>query len=450
MVFHLLAQPAFGADVARPNFLLIITDQQTGDALSCAGNPHVKTPNLDSLAARGMRFDRSFCTYPLCTPSRASLFTSRMPHEVGITRNGDGSPLPADVISMGLVFKDAGYETAYAGKWHLPTYYPAHAVAQTNRLIPGFAVLPLAPLANKSDMYIGLTVDAGVIAASTKFLQQRHVQPFVLVVSIMNPHDICDVLHYPEKYSALQPSQAPLPPTLPNYPAISNEPDPLRRKREKSANHWTEQQWQEYRAIYYRLVEIADGHIGRVLSCLEDNGLANNTVVIFTSDHGEMMGAHQQAGKSSLYKEALDVPLIIRAPGVTEKATVNSTHLVSGLDLLPTMCDFAGISQPASFRGRSLRPLLEGRSPAWRNHVVAELAEGRMVRSASYKYILYEQGGNREQFFDLRNDPQETQNLIADASVQAALEEHRRWLQAYIKETQDEFGTPERVIRKKK
>jgi len=187
-------------------------------------------------------------------------------------------------------------------------------------------------------------------------------------------------------------------------------------------------------------VESSDQLIGRVLTALEQAGLSSNTIVVFTSDHGEMMGAHGLVTKEKLYEESVAVPLIIAPPAAAPG--VDRSHLVSGLDLMPTLLDYAGISLPSSLEGRSLRPLVSGKTMPWREFVVSEncYPETRMVRTSRYKYIFFAHGENREQFFDLENDPGEMKNLVDDAAVAGEVKRHRRLLQEWMRNTKDAFG----------
>jgi arylsulfatase A-like enzyme len=436
------------------NMLFIITDQQTVGALSCAGNPYVKTPNLDRLAARGVRFEKSYCTYPLCSPSRGSLFTSRTPHELGIGFNGnkDSELSERDLKgkTMGEVFRAAGYETAYAGKWHLKVPFPSFKGQQ----IPGFTMLPLAgrdpgAIDHAKDGK-GLTVDPNTADAAIKFLRQPQKKPFLLVVSLLNPHDICE---YPEcaALRALLPDDpAQLPPARPNLLDTEKLPSALQPAVSQKGD-WAEQQWREYLWVYYRLCEAADTEAGRVLAALDRSGLTGNTVVVFTSDHGEMMGSHQMITKQKLYEESVAVPLFVVPPG--GKARVDDQHLVSGLDVMPTLLDYAGIAAPASLQGKSLRPLVDGKEVPWREFVVSEVngrGEARMVRTPRHKYIVFAEGENREQFFDMEKDPGELRNLIADPVLTTEVERHRRLLAQWRKDTHDEIGkrSPVQMSRK--
>ena len=435
------------------NILFIITDQQTAGALSCAGNQFVKTPNMDKLAARGMRFEKSYCTYPLCCPSRGSLFTSRMPHELGIYGNVDAELSEKGVPTMGELLQAGGYETAYAGKWHLQVPYPAYKA----RKIPGFEVLPIAGKDTQSvDMEVegkGLTADPNAADAAIKFLSLNHDKPFLLVASLLNPHDICEYgsLKCAALKKLLPADKAKLPPARPNLRDTEKLPSVLQTKWVQQFSSWTEQDWREYLWVYYRLVEIVDAEVGRVLAALDKAGLRDNTIVVFTSDHGEMMGSHQMKTKQKLYEEAAAVPLFVAAPG--GKSGVDGQHLVSGLDVMPTILDYAGITAPASLLGKTLRPLVEGKAVQWREFVASENVSGgdaRMIRTARYKYILFGQGENREQFFDVEKDPGELKNLVNDSALAGEVARHRELLKKWMLDTKDVFGKGQEAVKKKK
>ncbi|MEI7673532.1 MAG: sulfatase-like hydrolase/transferase, partial [Deltaproteobacteria bacterium] len=382
-VIHLpICAAAERGEDKKPNILFVITDQQTIGALSCAGNQYLKTPNLDRLAARGTRFEKSYCTYPLCSPSRASLFSSRTPHELGIYNNNDAELTQKGLQgqTLGELFQAAGYEAAYAGKWHVQAPYPGIGKGG-NRIIPGFSVLPVnaenPARVDKDKQGKGLSVDPSVADAAIKFLHQPHAKPFLLVASILNPHDICEFPDCAALQNLLPSDRAKLPPARPNVHDKETLPSVLQNNW--SNRDWTETQWREYLWVYHRLAEIADAQVGRILEAMDQAGLAANTVVVFTSDHGEMMGSHQMVTKQKLYEEAAAVPIIV-AP-LAGQAAVNSRHLVSGLDIMPTLLDYAGIAAPAAARGRSLRPLVEGREIPWRDFVVSEtnyFCEARM------------------------------------------------------------------------
>lgn len=448
----LLLAPLYALPAAEPslsnklNILFIMTDQQTVSALSCAGNPYVKTPNLDRLAARGVRFTQSYVTHPLCVPSRGSIFSSRMPHELGIYGNTMDAELETKgVPTMGELFQAAGYETAYAGKWHVHAAFPAYM----GRKIPGFTVLPQGGkdprLGDKKTEEKALQCDPYSADAAVKFLQQPHPKPFLLVVSLLNPHDICEFSSFQGFRKMCPTDPALLPPLRPNVRDTEKLPSELTDDMKKTKD-WTDLQWRQYLWVYYHLVESSDQLVGQMLAALDQSGFSSNTIVVFTSDHGEMMGSHQMVTKQKLYEESAAVPLIIAPPNSTPR--VNQHHLVSGLDLMPTFLDYAGIAAPASLEGRSLRPLVEGQAVPWREFIASEAMEpeARMIRTSRYKYICFGKGENREQFFDEDKDPGELHNLIDNAQLAGEVARHRTLLQAWMQTTKDTFGKGPEVL----
>ena len=411
----LWTQAAAAQTARRPNVLFIISDQLGIDALSAAGCPYVRTPNMDRLVRSGFSFNLSHTTDPVCSPARSSLFTSRMPSETGVVYNG--LPIRADIPNMGQWLSKEGYETIYLGKWHVPEPMPIE--------IKGFKVIP-AGIGGHGHMG-----DPAVSRSCEGYLRNRsRSKPFLLVASFIQPHDICqwtsahlsapDVLPYPEIAGRL-------PPLPPNFHYDKREPAKLQRRRPA----WSERQWGYFLWSYYRQVEMVDAEIGRVLQALEDSGEAENTLVVLTADHGEGRGRHQWTGKNAPYEESVKVPLVLCLPGRAPAGGQDSTHLVSGLDIMPTVCDYAGIKPPDKVRGRSLRPIMEGKPVEWRPCVVAEVqVTGRMLRTADHKYVKF-QDDPVEQLFDMKNDPWETKNLAGESRCAAVLEEHRKLLREW-------------------
>ena len=436
------------ADDPRPNVLFIFTDQQTIGAMSCSGNPHVNTPHMDRLAERGVRFTRSYCTGPVCGPARSSLVTGRMPHEVGVLFNGD-TPDPA-VPNMGHLFRDAGYEAAWCGKWHLPESY-----VHTFDGIPGFD--NVARRREGPSLFgLGDSVDF-LYAMDAVFLLRWELEkiglPWLLCVSLHNPHDICHWTTIPPLRHVNLDRYPPLPD---NFAVPPDEPDVLQAIRAglgAATNQeivrtggWDGAQWRAYREAYYHMAEQVDRAIGLILAALEQGGWLENTLVVFTSDHGDGSAAHRWVAKNSLYDEPTAVPFIVSFPGRVPEGVVDEEHLVSGLDVLPTVCDYAGVAAPPT-SGRSLRAAIEDPSAPWRDYVVAELTVGeregpmlgRMVRSGRYKYCAYSAGAKREQLFDMVEDPGEMHDLSAQPTARAALDEHRAMLREWTRTTADAF-----------
>jgi arylsulfatase A-like enzyme len=436
----------------RPNILVITTDQQTITALSAAGNPYVRTPALDRLAAGGVRFEQSYCAAPICSPSRSALITGRMPHETGVNYNiGKLNP---GVPTLGQVFRDAGYETVFTGKWHIPSNYPEPASNE----IPGFDVLPLKSTPQRP--FMGDDNDGMVADAAIAFLRRPHDRPFVLNVSLLNPHDIC---YYVEgrKQWPKAPTLDAAPPLPANFAVAADEPEFVRLRRNAlvygAENHrtlnWTEADWRNYLYVYYRMVERADAQVSRVLQALTDAGLERDTLVIFTADHGEGLAAHHWVVKLSFYENPAKVPFIVRYPRLIPAGVVDHDHLVSGTDLVPTACGYAGVPTPPQCRGVSVRGVIDdpkSTAPPAREFVVSEMATdpqrpevmARMVRTKQYKYIAYSIGKNKEQLFDLTKDPGEMHDLAADPDMADELSRHRELLRRWVQETGDHFPVP--------
>jgi choline-sulfatase len=441
--------------VPRRNLVYIMTDQQHAGMMSCTGNKYLQTPAMDSLAAQGVRFERAYASNPVCIPSRLGMMTGRMPSYFGVTSNRPRpTPMPAEALqqSLGWTFRNAGYETVFGGKTHWPRGMNLQTI--------GFE--PLTP--DERD---------GLAEACVQFLKRPHEKPFLLVASFINPHDICFLAiddftratqqprMYPqctvERETLAKAAQLPanvsrdeffreLCPLLPaNYEVPPEEPACIAAKylgksfREFARRTWSDEQWRLHRWAYCRLTEAVDQQIGKLLTALRETGLAENTVVVFSSDHGDLDAAHRLEHKSILYEESVRVPFIVSGPQVTRAGLVDDRHLVAaGIDLFPTLCDFAGVTPPANLPGSSVKALAEGREPSsWREFVVAESDFGRMVRTERYKYVVYDSGANREQLVDLRNDPGEMRNLAQDPSAQSVLQEHRQRLQQWVREVED-------------
>ena len=323
----------------------------------------------------------------------------------------------------------AGYETVYTGKWHLP---------QGNTpSIPGFRV-PVTGIGGQGNLG-----DTSVSLGCEGFIRNRRSDaPWMLVASFLQPHDICqwlrtnqanvDDLRYPEIMGEL-------PPLPSNSSADATEPGSVTRRRasnEPAKGGWSELHWRYYRWSYFRMIEQLDAEVGRLMRALEETGQAEETLVFLVSDHGEGMGHHGMVRKNFLYDEAANVPFQVALPGHAREGVIDAEHPVSQLDIVPTICDYAGIDAPPHQRGVSLRPVLEGEALG-REFVVSEVSAGpfaRMVRSERYKYVEYitpptqEFQPPEEQLFDMAVDPGETTNLVGEAGHEDALHDHRRAL----------------------
>jgi arylsulfatase A-like enzyme len=452
---------AHGAESAQtPNILVIMTDQQAASAMSVTGNPYLNTPAMDSIAARGVRFDRAYVTQPLCTPSRSSMMTGRYPHEIGTTTNG--KRFNKDWPMVGKLVADSGYDCGYIGKWHVGAPIDLEHAGHS--------------------FVVGTGKDHEKTTAALEYLSRDHTKPFFLTVSYMNPHNVCQLarqlnqtdpralLAASERAGLLAPYQdlpdGPIPPVptnidelppLPeNFAIPENEPSAIREVQAMSPNkhyptsNWDERRWREYLWGYYRICEKVDAEIASVLEALEKNGLAENTVIIFVADHGEGIAAHHWNQKQILYDSAARVPFIVAAPESSVAGRVSTQLVSTGLDYLPTILDFAGVSYPGATPGHSLKSIALGESDVLsREYVVAETVfasgkdefgvSGRMLRTGKFKYAVYNKGERREQLFDMELDPGETNNLAVDEGFSDVLNRHRQLLSNWAKETSDDF-----------
>ncbi len=455
----MLAGDAYAGRAKRPNILFIMTDQQSASMLGCAGNPWLKTPALDELCSGGIRFERAYACNPVCIPSRFGLQTGLMPSCIGMGKNEDSpdTTVTDSMIthSLGNVFSRAGYEVAYGGKIHLPK-------RMNNVKDLGYRLLtrnPRMPLA----------------AECAKFIKAGHDKPWLLFASFINPHDICymginayarsrgekpvdnldsrtceqtldtvrnraDLERFVEGHCPPLPANFEIPELEPecitrNYTEIRPFKAFLREK-------WGPVEWRLHRWLYCRLTEMVDSEIAVVLDALKEAGLEGQTLVVFTSDHGDMNASHRLEHKSVLYEESTRIPFIMRYPGTIPAERANDTHLVSnGLDLLPTLCDYANIQPPAGLAGRSVRALAEGKEAGqWRDFLPMESQNGRGVRTKRFKYCVYDSGANREMLIDLEADPGEMKNLAGLPEYKDVLTRHREILRNWVEKTDDKIG----------
>lgn len=428
---------------SRPNIILIMTDQQSATMMSCAGNSYLSTPAIDRIAGRGMRFERAYCSNPVCLPSRFSMMTGRLPSEIDVITNDvshlDAVPDHVKRTGMGWLLRDAGYETVYAGRYHLPHMTPEDL---------GFEYIE-----NDERDILGHTC--------ADFVRGDHAKPFMMVASFIGPHDICYMairdhaatgegeitidservelrtldraMARPAGVTEGEFLQKHCPPLPPNFKVQEGEPGAIeilqnRRPFKRHAREtYGETQWRMHRWAYCRLTEMVDAQLAPIVDALYENDQAENTVVIFTSDHGDMDSAHRMEHKNALYEQSCRVPFIVSQIGAANACGVDTEHLVSnGLDLLPTICDYAGAEVPEDVKGMSVRGLVEGREfVSWRNTLPVEGEYGRMVMTSRYKYMMHFDGEEREQLMDLQEDPGEMRNALNDPGNEDIVEEHR-------------------------
>ena len=407
----------------KPNILYIITDQQSADMMSCVGNKDLNTPAMDYLASIGTRFDKAYCSNPVCQPSRISLFSGHYPSVLNIKSNDRPEiKTPSGYFKncLGNLLKNAGYNTFYGGKQHF--VYKPHEI--------GF------------DLFS--TDERHQLAQSASEILRNYdsEKPFFMGVSLVNPHDICAMsIHDPDSYSdekdpdrhfmnyknieyevykmwhdvkKLDDDQLPELPA--NFQLQNNEPDAIselieqRNFKHYLRHHWTERKWREHRYVYCRLTELVDKQIQTILDSVPDN-----TLIIFTSDHGEHDGAHRLDHKSTFYEEVTRVPLIIAKPNaVSSDAKINEQLCSNAFDVYATICDYAGIQVPEEVEvSYSLRSIIENKSEnTGRELLKIECEFGTAVHSYDKVYAKYFRGENSEQLYDLVKDPGQMNNYI--------------------------------------
>ena len=436
----------------QPNILIITTDQQSYNMMSCAGNPWLSTPAMDGLAARGTRIERAYCSNPVCVPSRYSWWTGRMPSSIGVRKNGGPlKQLPEEIGKGGLgnQLRKVGYETFFGGKVHTPADLSAEEL--------GFDYY-------QSDERDLLAID------TADLIKKRGSKPWCIAANFINPHDICyqairafgaadseqrllknsaqeifeldNALKWPKDFSEERFFEELCPPLPDNHEVQENEPEAIvdlinqRKFRIKAREEWGEKQWRLHRWAYHRLTERVDRQIAVVLDALETSGQSNNTVIIFTSDHGDHSASHRLEHKTVFYEEAARVPLIIVDPSQKQGGIVNSDHFSNvGIDLMATCCDYAGVECLDVHKGKSLRPVAEGKDlPGYSVGSYGENQIGLMWVSKDHKYCRYDTCGIEEVLYDLKEDPGETRNCALDLGKDEALKAHRLALDTAIAE----------------
>ena len=466
----------------RPNIIFIFTDDHSPRAVSAYGSRINITPNIDRLAAQGMRFDHCLVTNAICGPSRACILTGKYSHRNGFYRNGN--KFDGTQNNVAKILQQGGYRTAVIGKWHLsgdPTGFDHWEILYGQ----GPYYNPKMKTADGDNTYTGYTTDIITDLALDWLRGQENTgQPFMLMCQHKAPHR--NWQPGPNYLNLYDDVTIPEPETL--FDDYANRASPARNQQMTVAEHLsrfdlkldaptdltTDQlaawnaaygpknqafiaaelegvdrirwQYQRYIKDYLRCVASLDDNIGRMLRYLEESGLGENTVVIYSSDQGWYLGEHGWYDKRWMYEESLTMPLIVSWPGVTPAGSVND-DLVSNVDFAETFLDMAGLADriPADMQGRSLVPLLKGRTPGdWRRSFyyhyyefpgTHNVARHCGVRTDRYKLIHYYQLDEWE-FFDLETDPNELTSRYDDPEYADLIKQHK----AELARLQHELG----------
>ncbi len=425
-----------------PNIVLVMADQLAPHFTGTYGHPLVKTPNLDKLAARGARFDAAYCNAPLCAPSRFSFLAGQLGSRIGAYDNA--SEFPASVPTLAHYLRLMGYRTCLAGKMHFvgpdqlhgfeervtTDVYPSDHAWTPNweqpdqRIDKWYHNMDSVREAGTAATTFQLEFDDEVAFFSRRRLfdyAKEKVAPFFMVLGFIHPHD--PYVARPEWWDLYQDEEIP----LPEVSIPWDEQDPHSRRvlhgiMADVADDITEQQVRNARHGYFSNASYVDAKLGQILQTLEEAGVADDTLVVFTSDHGDMLGERGLWYKMTFFEQSARVPLVIAGPGV--KAGLTVPNACSLIDLLPTVLEAAargGAETPdlgQSLDGRSLLPLAEGRGEDDPDVTYVEyLAECTgaplfMIRRGRWKYSQCE--GDPPQLYDLETDPKELTNLAAD------------------------------------
>ncbi|MCY4062429.1 MAG: sulfatase-like hydrolase/transferase [Chloroflexi bacterium] len=405
---------------SRPNILFVLVDQLGARWLPTYGHPIVRTPYLDRFAAESTVFERAITTSPVCTPYRGCLLSGRYPSQTGILSNGQS--YPADAPSLGDHLNAAGYATHYVGKWHLS------GAPQENRWVPpeqraGFQHFigweshhvdhhagliwrddpngPIEMPGHETDSMTDIALRQLELAASGR-------NPFFIVLSYQAPHPPCSP---PREFLDL-------------YRGL----DLLMEANADAATWYDMPHWSAdydaatFRQLYFGEISQLDAAFGRLLSRLDELGLRENTLVLFTSDHGEMAGAHGLFGKGVMFEESLHVPLIARAPG--QASGHRTSQLAATVDLMPTLLDYAGVDRPLTAEGISLRAQIEG-GTADEDRIVISEFQNFCATSQTWKLVTENRTLSPAALYRIAEDPFELENRLHDpdcAGIQSALQ----------------------------
>lgn len=430
------------ADPNRPNVVILFVDQLRWSEVGCYGNRGIRTPHLDRLASEGMRFTHAFANFPSCSPARSTLLSGRYARSNGLyanqnTSDPNGRPTNRDT-TLAEALAGAGYATAMIGKWHLtptPTTLGFQQSWLGGAAGPGDGYMRSRWRASggigTNHVFEGYTLEHESQLAAD-YMRQHREKPFLLYLAPSPPH--MPIASLPDAYKQLyRPADMPLRTNvwkngqLPFderwFRVYLGENDPVSLPAGINLR--------DLQALYYGQITAVDDWVARVLKAMDDLGLARNSIVLFTSDHGDLLGSHQLFNKNQHYDEAIRIPMLVRWPGHV-KTAVQDRQVISHVDLMPTLLDLCGVKIPATVQGTSLVPVLSGQKTViGANVAYIETTANEGVRTRGCVYWCNRQNFGNEHLFDVEKDPYEMTDLIrspAGAEVAAALRaKTRQW-----------------------
>jgi len=468
-----------------PNIVLVLSDEQHLDTLGCYGSPVVRTPHVDRLAGEGMRFTSAWCCSSICSPSRAALFTGLLPHRFGTIVNN--LTIPPETPNLAGLLRSQGYRLGYAGKWHVDKDTVPTSHHFEGKDFPGYGypawmfrteIDPVAMQRKKNYYYEYLVengweaptlsdvehtwmpdrklmihgrqsgpVEAGIpyfvgeetvrLIRSMSRRRGRDGLPFFVWANFWGPHNPC---YLPEPYFSMYD-----PKDIPEPPSAGDEFHGKPHVHERMSKYWGMfgapwSAWREHLARYLGYVTYIDDQIGRMVAALDQAGELDNTLFVFASDHGDMMGRHQLMDKGAfMYDDTYRIPMVVRGPAVQEGVCDEFVYLH---DLFETLLDTAGSESIPDNDGRSLKPLLTA-AEGWesRDEIFGEFDRQivtypqRMIRTRTHKFIY--NTGDIGELYDLEKDPHEMQNEARNPAYKDIKEDLKARLLAHLKSTKD-------------
>ncbi|MEM7374827.1 MAG: sulfatase [Bacteroidota bacterium] len=471
---------ACSSDPRPPNILFVMTDDHAYHQMSLAGNPLIQTPNLDRLAEEGVWFNNSFCTNSLCAPARAAILTGCLSNINGILGNSESKErierLDPDLPTFPRMLQRAGYQTALIGKWHLP-HEPRGF--DYSCILPGQGLYVDPDLIENGirKKFQGYVTDIITDLALAYLKKRKPEKPFCLLYQHKGPHrpfspaprhrNLYEDIDFPhpetfhDDYSSRQIAAKALDMRFEQSLARDYEELPTGLS-EADKKEWI---YQRFVKDHYRALQSIDEGIGRLLAYLDEQGLSDQTLVIYTTDNGFYLGEHGWYDKRFMYEPSLRIPLLMRYPNAIESGQIDE-HMVMNIDLAPTILDYAGITVPQQMQGESLKPLLAGKIDSWRetiyysyyenswtlrNFTQADLSDStfqfftahrigphRGIRSDRHKLIEYYSTEDYWEFFDLVRDPHELNNLYADPKYKEVIVDMTARLRELQRQYKDE------------
>jgi arylsulfatase A-like enzyme len=439
---------------APPNILLLVTDDQRWDTIAAQGNQIIKTPNLDQLYRQGTVFKKAFVTSSICPVSRASIFTGQYASRHGIT--GFNETLSKEQLgrTYPAILRKNGYKTGFIGKWGIGRE-KEEVLALPSRLFDEWHGFPGQGRYLHRDGHL----TQKITKKAQGFLRRAKEsgKPFCLSISYKAPH--APWKESPSRYANLYSDiQIPLPKSFPSEGAVDNKPEFLKNWLGAKNGRNFIPTLETKVARYYRQITSLDASVGLIRKTLKELGLDQNTIVIFMSDNGMMLGEHGYKGKWLMYEESIRIPMMVYHPGIPQSQGRTRDKMVLNIDVAPTLLELAGIQVPEEMQGASLLPLLKNQKADWRpvwfyehSFDLSKLPEGASripkvegVRTDRWKYTIYpEETPVYEELFDLSKDPYELKNLSGNpeyTSMLKNLREQYHVLKARVVRKRDSHG----------